>query len=65
VEEALWADLGIDRELPSDLGTVDGRTRNEPLAVVQLILLYHLLLAGRAKGDAAPAGGEVAAGAAG
>ncbi len=45
VEDAIWSDLGMDRDLPDSLGIVDGRTRSEPLAVVQLILLYHMLLA--------------------
>lgn len=45
VEEAIWEDLGVDHELPEQLGMIDDHTRSEPLAVVQLILLYHLLLA--------------------
>lgn len=45
VEEAIWDDLGLDYELPESLGIIEGQTRSEPLAVVQLILLYHLLLA--------------------
>lgn len=51
VEEAIWEDLGMDHELPGDLGTIEGQGRNEPLAVVQLILLYHLLVAHRANDD--------------
>jgi phosphoribulokinase len=50
VEDAIWADLGIDQELPSSLGTIESGLRSEPLAVVQLILLYHLLLARRMQG---------------
>jgi len=47
IEQAIWSELGVDAELPSALGVVRDGTRSEPLAVVQLILLYHLLLAGR------------------
>lgn len=43
VEEALWRALGFeDAGLPQGLGGVEG-VRNEPLAVTQLILVYHLL----------------------
>lgn len=45
VEEAIWESLGIDDELPEHLGEVEPGVRSEPLAMVQLILLYHLLLA--------------------
>ncbi|MDQ6840746.1 MAG: phosphoribulokinase [Actinomycetota bacterium] len=48
VEEAIWGDLGIEQALPVDLGIIEGHTRSEPLAVVQLILLYHLLVGRRA-----------------
>lgn len=51
VEEAIWGDLGLNHELPGDLGVIDGSIRSEPLAVVQLILLYHLLLGRRAGED--------------
>lgn len=50
VEEAIWAGLGIGQDLPESLGVVDGDVRSEPLAVVQLIFLYHLLLARRSQG---------------
>lgn len=46
VEEAIWSALGVDAELPQTLGVVRD-SRSEPLAVVQLILLYHLLMARR------------------
>lgn len=49
VEEALWSALGVDAGLPDSLGVV-GNARSEPLAVVQLILLYHLVLARRLDG---------------
>lgn len=47
IKEVIWASLGIDQDLPTSLGALDGETRSEPLAVVQLILLYHLLTARR------------------
>ncbi len=50
VEEAIWAGLGIGQDLPETLGVIDGNVRSEPLAVVQLIFLYHLLLARRSQG---------------
>jgi phosphoribulokinase len=63
VEEAIWSSLDIDDEVPESLGVVEPGVRSEPLAVVQLILLYHLRLAQRMKGGdldleatAAPAG---------
>jgi phosphoribulokinase len=44
VEEAMWRGLGLGDEntMPSGIGSIDGG-RNEPLAVTQLILVYHLL----------------------
>jgi phosphoribulokinase len=44
VENAMWRGLGFgdDTVMPSGLGAIDG-VRNEPLAVAQLILVYHLL----------------------
>ncbi|MBJ7608407.1 MAG: phosphoribulokinase [Candidatus Dormibacteraeota bacterium] len=44
VEEALWRGLefGEDADLPQGIGGIEG-VRNEPLAVTQLILVYHLL----------------------
>ena len=50
VEEAIWAGLGIGDDLPESLGVIEGEVRSEPLAVVQLIFLYHLLLARRSQG---------------
>jgi len=52
IEEAIWAQLSADRPLPEGLGLVEPGVRSEPLALVQLILLYHLLQARR---DAVPA----------
>jgi phosphoribulokinase len=44
LEDAMWRGLGFgdDTTMPSGLGGIDG-VRNEPLAVTQLILVYHLL----------------------
>ena len=45
VEEAIWAELGVDEPVPDSLGRIDPEHRDEPLAVTQLILLYHLIQA--------------------
>lgn len=45
IEEAIWAELGVDEPVPESLGLIDGETRDEPLALTQLILLYHLIQA--------------------
>jgi phosphoribulokinase len=50
IEEAIWTSLGTDHDLPESLGLIDGEVRSEPLAMVQLILLYHLLLARQDQG---------------
>jgi phosphoribulokinase len=50
LEEGIWAGLGIGQDLPDSLGVIEGDVRSEPLAVVQLILLYHLRLAHRSQG---------------
>ncbi len=44
VEDAMWRGLGLgdDTMMPPGVGAIDG-VRNEPLAVTQLILVYHLL----------------------
>ena len=44
VEEAIWSELGVHEPLPESLGMIDGE-RDEPLAITQLILLYHLVKA--------------------
>ena len=49
IEASIWAELGVDAELPPALGAVSNGTRSEPLAVVQLILLYHLLMASQSE----------------
>ncbi|MDP8932353.1 MAG: phosphoribulokinase [Actinomycetota bacterium] len=45
VEQAIWDELGIDSPLPESLGRLDpgSNTRDEPLALTQLLLLYHLI----------------------
>ncbi|MGI8758417.1 MAG: phosphoribulokinase [Acidimicrobiales bacterium] len=44
VEEAIWDLMAVPDPLPDELGLIDG-TRDGPLAVTQLILLYHLIQA--------------------
>jgi phosphoribulokinase len=48
VEEAIWAELGVDQPVPESLGRIDPDTRDEPLALTQLLLLYHLIQARQA-----------------
>lgn len=43
MEQAIWAEFGIERELPSALGQIGEGVRSEPLAITQLLLLYHML----------------------
>ena len=45
VEQAVWNELGVDEPVPESLGRIDSDTRDEPLALTQLILLYHLIQA--------------------
>ena len=52
VEEAIWDELGVDMPLPESLGRIDPETRDDPLALTQLILLYHLIQA-RSSAEAA------------
>jgi phosphoribulokinase len=47
LEKAIWAGLGEPAELPGVLGELEPGQRSEPLAVTQLLLLYHLIEAGR------------------
>lgn len=42
VAKAIWDELGREDPLPETLGTINGRQSN-PLALTQLILLYHML----------------------
>jgi len=43
VEQAIWDELGVDEPVPDALGMVEEDTRDEPLALTQLLLLYHLI----------------------
>ena len=47
LEKAIWAGLGAGVEVPGFLGELDGGQRSEPLAITQLLLLYHLIEAAR------------------
>ena len=47
LEKAIWENLSEDAELPERLGILDDGRRSEPLAITQLLLLYHLLDAAR------------------
>ena len=44
-EQAIWEELGLDTPVPDSLGMLDGERRDDPLALTQLILLYHLIQA--------------------
>jgi len=46
VEQAIWEELGVAEGVPESLGTIEPGKRSEPLAIAQLILLYHLFQAG-------------------
>ncbi|MGH3773498.1 MAG: phosphoribulokinase [Pseudonocardiaceae bacterium] len=43
LEKAIWTKLDTAAELPSSLGQVGEGARSEPLAITQLLLLYHML----------------------
>jgi phosphoribulokinase len=45
VEQAIWDELGVDDSVPDTLGVIDAEKRDEPLALTQLLLLYHLIQA--------------------
>ena len=45
IEEAIWDQLDTHEPLPGALGLIDSETRNEALAVTQLLLLFHLIQA--------------------
>ncbi|MGI8777054.1 MAG: phosphoribulokinase [Acidimicrobiales bacterium] len=55
VEQAVWDQLGVDTPLPESLGRLDpdSDTRDEPLALTQLVLLYHLIQARESQNRAA------------
>ena len=48
VEQSIWDELGVDEPVPESLGHLDPETRDEPLALAQLLLLYHLIQAQQA-----------------
>jgi phosphoribulokinase len=48
VEAAIWGRLGASDDLPDTLGRISDGARSEPLALTQLILLYHLIQARQA-----------------
>jgi phosphoribulokinase len=43
VEEHIWQSLDVDAPLPSTLGALNGDARSEPLAITELILLFHMI----------------------
>ena len=44
LEKAIWAEVGAESgELPDSLGQLGEDVRSEPLAITQLLLLYHML----------------------
>jgi phosphoribulokinase len=45
VEEQIWEELGVEDPVPESLGRIENGNRSEPLAITQLILLYHLFQA--------------------
>ncbi len=47
LEKVIWSELREPTDLPESLGTLDNGRRSEPLAITQLLLLYHLLEAAR------------------
>ncbi len=47
VEKAIWSRLDVSSEPPAGLGRLADGQRTEPLAITQLLLLYHMLDAAR------------------
>lgn len=47
LQKAIWAAMGGRGDVPTGLGQVSSEVRSEPLAVTQLLLLYHLIEAAR------------------
>ncbi len=45
LEKVIWAELDVDGGPPAGIGQLPGGERSEPLAITQLIVLYHLLSA--------------------
>jgi phosphoribulokinase len=46
LEKIIWSELQVDGGPPPGVGQITPELRSEPLAITQLILLYHLLSAG-------------------
>ncbi len=49
LEEHIWSGLEVPGELPSSLGEIEPGARSEPLAICELILLFHMLQAQAAR----------------
>jgi len=47
LEKAIWASFGESAEPPEILGELEGGQRSEPLAITQLLLMYHMIEAAR------------------
>jgi phosphoribulokinase len=47
VKRRIWAELGLEEDVPECLGLIEPGVRSEPLAIVQLILLFDLMQARR------------------
>jgi phosphoribulokinase len=47
LQKALWAGFGEGAEPPEALGELGGGQRSEPLAITQLLLMYHMIEAAR------------------
>ncbi len=43
IEEAIWSDLDGIEPFPTKLGEIEPGLRSEPLALTQLLILYHLV----------------------
>jgi len=43
IEKAIWEELGVDHPMPESLGMVEEDSRSESLALIQLILLFHVI----------------------
>jgi phosphoribulokinase len=47
VKRRIWSQLCVEDDIPDSLGLIEPGVRSEPLAVVQLILLFDLMMARR------------------
>jgi phosphoribulokinase len=56
IEQAIWDELGVDAPVPESLGELEPGERDEPLALTQLVLLYHLIQVRQQLEEAASAG---------